>query len=61
MAMPGVPDPKRGETVDAYVVLEGGETATPEEIIEFCRERMSRYNVPTAAEFREEMPEYPVP
>lgn len=55
-AVAGVPHPKRGETVKAYVVLKEGETATAEEIIEFCRERLSRYKVPTEVEFRQELP-----
>ena len=56
VAVAGVPDPKRGETVKAYIVLKEGETATPEEIIEFSRERMSKYKVPTLVEFRKELP-----
>ena len=55
-AVAGIPDPKRGETVKAYIVLKEGETATQEEIREFCRERMSKYKVPTQVEFREELP-----
>jgi long-chain acyl-CoA synthetase len=56
VAVAGIPDPRRGETVKAYVVLKEGEAATPEEIIEFSRERMSRYKVPTQVEFRKELP-----
>jgi len=56
VAVAGVPDPKRGETVKAYIVLKEGETATEEEIKEFCRERMSKYKVPTLVEFRDELP-----
>lgn len=52
----GVPDPYRGETVKAFVVLKKGESATPEEIIEFCRQKMARYKVPTLVEFRSELP-----
>ena len=33
----GLPDPHRGETVKVFVVLKAGETATEEEIIDFCR------------------------
>ncbi len=52
----GIPDPYRGETVKAYVVLKEGETATEREIIEFCRANMARYKVPRAVEFRQELP-----
>ncbi|MDI7274480.1 MAG: long-chain fatty acid--CoA ligase [Anaerolineae bacterium] len=52
----GLPDPHRGETVKVYVVLKEGETATEEEIIEYCRGKMARFKVPTAVEFRPELP-----
>ncbi len=52
----GVPDPYRGETVKAFVVLRPGETATEEEIIAYCREKLARYKVPKLVEFRGELP-----
>ncbi|RME80550.1 MAG: long-chain fatty acid--CoA ligase [Caldilineae bacterium] len=52
----GVPDPKRGETVKAYIVLKEGETATAEEIIAFCKENLAPYKVPKMVEFRSELP-----
>ena len=52
----GVPDPYRGETVKAFVVLKEKEQATVEEIIEFCRKNMAKYKVPTLVEFRKELP-----
>jgi long-chain acyl-CoA synthetase len=52
----GIPDPYRGETVKAYCVLKEGETATEEEIREFCKGEMAKYKVPTAVEFRDELP-----
>ncbi len=52
----GVPDAYRGETVKAYVVLRAGETATADEIIEFCAERLAPYKVPKQVEFRSELP-----
>ncbi|MGZ3537187.1 MAG: long-chain-fatty-acid--CoA ligase [Thermodesulfobacteriota bacterium] len=52
----GVPDPYRGETVKAFVVLKEKEQATPEEIIEYCQKNMAKYKVPTTVEFRQELP-----
>src|SRR5574338_978822 len=37
----GVPDPYRGETVKAWVVLKNSETATEEEIQEFCKQHLA--------------------
>jgi len=52
----GIPDPYRGETVKAYVILKQGETATEQDIIEFCKGKMAKYKVPTLVEFRTELP-----
>ncbi len=52
----GVPDAYRGETVKAYVVLKQGETATADEIMEFCKERLASYKRPKQIEFRQELP-----
>jgi len=52
----GIPDPYRGETVKAWIVLKPGETATEEEIKAFCKERLAAYKVPTHYEFRNEIP-----
>lgn len=52
----GVPDPYRGETVKAWVVLKPGETATEEEIKDFCRDQLAKYKIPTHVEFRGELP-----
>jgi long-chain acyl-CoA synthetase len=55
-AVIGVPDEKRGETVKAFVVLHEGQTATEDEIIAFCRERMAAYRIPRMVEFIDELP-----
>ena len=55
-AVAGVPDPKRGETVKAYVVLKPGQEATVDEIRAFCRENLAPYKVPALVEFRAELP-----
>jgi len=52
----GVPDEYLGEVVKAYVVLKEGETATEQEIIEFCRQSLAKYKVPRIVEFRKDLP-----
>ncbi len=52
----GIPHDYRGETVKAFVVLRPGETATAEEIIDFCKSKLAIYKVPKIIEFREELP-----
>ena len=52
----GVPDPYRGETVKAFVVLKEKEQAAQEEIIEYCQKNMAKYKAPTMVEFRKELP-----
>jgi long-chain acyl-CoA synthetase len=52
----GIADPYRGETVKAFIVLKKGETATAEEIMAFCREKLAAYKVPKSVEFRESLP-----
>jgi len=52
----GVPDPYRGETVKAFVVLKENQQTTAEEIIEYCQKNMAKYKVPTSVEFRQELP-----
>jgi len=52
----GVPDPYRGETVKAFVVLKETEQAAQEEIIEYCQKNMAKYKAPTMVEFRKELP-----
>ena len=52
----GIPDKYRGETLKAYIVLKPGETATSEDIIAFCKEKLSAYKVPKLVEFRDALP-----
>jgi len=42
--------------VKAFVVLKEGQESRAEEIIEFCRQNLARYKVPTLVEFRRELP-----
>lgn len=52
----GIPDPYRGETVKAWIVLKPGQEATADEIKAWCKERLAAYKVPTHYEFRSELP-----
>ena len=52
----GIPDPKSGETVKAWVVVKPGESLTEDELKEFCKERLAPYKVPRYVEFRPELP-----
>ena len=55
-AVIGVPDEYWGEIVKALIVLKPGEEVTPEEIIEYCREKLASYKKPSIVEFVEELP-----
>jgi long-chain acyl-CoA synthetase len=52
----GVPDPYRGETVKAFVVLRAGQEATAEEIQAFCRLHLAAFKIPRLVELRAELP-----
>ncbi|MCC6260567.1 MAG: long-chain fatty acid--CoA ligase [Anaerolineales bacterium] len=52
----GIPDPKSGETVKAWIVLKPGESMTEDEVKEFCKEHLASYKVPRQVEFRTELP-----
>jgi long-chain acyl-CoA synthetase len=52
----GVPDPYRGETVKAWVVVKPGQSMTEEEVKLWCKDRMAKFKVPTQVEFRQELP-----
>ncbi|MBN1366459.1 MAG: long-chain-fatty-acid--CoA ligase [Dehalococcoidales bacterium] len=55
-AVIGVPDPYWVERVHAFVTLKKGSECTPEEIIEYCKGRMSRYKAPKSVEFVDVLP-----
>ena len=52
----GIPHPKRGEAVKVFVVLKPGETATQEEMMAYCSDKLAKYKWPTEIEFRSELP-----
>ncbi|MBK9712803.1 MAG: AMP-binding protein [Kouleothrix sp.] len=52
----GVPDLKYGEEVMAWVKLKEGQSATPEEIRDFCRGKIAHYKVPRYVKFVNDFP-----
>ncbi len=52
----GVPDPKYGEEVAAWIVLQQGASASEDDIRGFCREQLAHYKVPRYIRFRDELP-----
>jgi fatty-acyl-CoA synthase len=42
----GVPDPRLIEVPAAYVIIREGQTATPDEIIQWSKARMANFRVP---------------
>ncbi|WP_181275538.1 class I adenylate-forming enzyme family protein [Brevibacterium oceani] len=55
-AVVGIPDDYRGEDVAAFVTLQPGAEATPEEIITFCRGRLASYKAPHQVTFIDQLP-----
>lgn len=52
----GIPDEYRGETVKVFVTLKPGETATEQEILDFCEDKLAPYKRPKTVEFRQDIP-----
>jgi long-chain acyl-CoA synthetase len=54
----GVPDPKVGQVIKAYVVLqaEARGKISEEDIVAYCHENLAHYKVPKIIEFRGELP-----
>jgi long-chain acyl-CoA synthetase len=53
VAVFGIPDPRWGEMVKAFVVLKPGKTLTAEELIAYCRRSLATFKVPRSIEFSE--------
>jgi len=52
----GVPDARYGEEIMAWVQLNPGESATTEEIREFCRGQIAHYKIPRYVKFADGFP-----
>ncbi len=52
----GVPDPKYGEELCAWIVLKPGESLTPDAVREFCNGQIAHYKIPRHIRFVEGFP-----
>ena len=52
----GLPDDYRGQTPKAFVQVKPGSSLSVEALRDFLRDKISRIEMPTAIEFREELP-----
>lgn len=52
----GVPDKRLGEQICAWVELKEGETATVDEIRQFCKEKIAKFKVPKYVQFVKNFP-----
>jgi fatty-acyl-CoA synthase len=52
----GVPDSKFGEQIAAWIQLKEGQSATPEEIKNFCKRAIAHYKVPKYIKFVDDFP-----
>ncbi|RUS47775.1 long-chain fatty acid--CoA ligase [Cohnella sp. AR92] len=56
VAVAGVVDAYRGETVKAYIVLREGAKLSPDELRFWCKDKLAAYKIPKQFEFREALP-----
>lgn len=52
----GIADSRSGQAVKVFVVLRPGAKLAAEELLEFCRARLTPYKVPRQVEFRDSLP-----
>jgi len=52
----GVPDPKYGEEICAWIILKAGEQSTEDEIREFCRGQIAHFKIPRYIKFVDAFP-----
>ncbi len=56
VAVIGVPHPVHGEEIEAVVTLKPGQSATPDELVAWCKERMAAYKYPRCVRIVDALP-----
>ncbi len=56
IAVYGIPDQLKGESVKAAIVLKEGASASEQEIVDYCREKLAVYKAPAQVAFVKELP-----
>jgi fatty-acyl-CoA synthase len=57
VAVVGLPDPKYGEELCAWIKLKGGQSATEDDIRQFCRAQLAHFKVPRYVRFVDAFPQ----
>ena len=55
----GVPDSHRGEAIQAFVVTTNGATVTANDIIDYCKENLAKFKVPSEVLIVDSLPKTP--
>jgi long-chain acyl-CoA synthetase len=55
VAVLGIPDPNQGEAVKSYVVSKNPDL-TAEHLLDYCKEHLAKYKIPSSIEFIKELP-----
>ena len=59
VAVVGTPDPDMGEQVTAFIQLSPDENTSEDELIAYCRDRLSHFKCPRSVRFVDELPRLP--
>lgn len=52
----GIPDPRWGDRIEAVVSVKPGKTVSPEDLKEFCKDKVANYKIPKNIEIWPELP-----
>ncbi len=58
-AVIGIPHESHGEEIKAVIALKAGQNATPEAIIDYCKQKLAAYKYPRVIEFLPTLPKGP--